>query len=122
MADKVHIIGQSYVSRSRNWTFGMSALTRFAPEECAVIFLDHTPTLHTAFQKGVEEAGQASGRKKLIVCGLWTETSVLQSVLGARTRGRDVAVVEDCSGGITERSHQAAIHRIVQAGATPVTW
>jgi len=74
------------------------------------------------FRRAVEETGERTGIKKLIMCGLWTETSLLQSVTTARNRRRDVAVVEDCSGGVSERSHQAAIHRMVQTGAIPVSW
>jgi hypothetical protein len=74
------------------------------------------------FRRAVEETGERTGLKGLIMCGLWTETSLLQSVTSARSRRRDVAFVEDCSGGVSERSHQAAIHRMVQSGATPVTW
>lgn len=74
------------------------------------------------FRRAVEETGERSGIKKLIMCGLWTETSLLQSVTTARSRRRDVAFVEDSSGGVSERSHQAAIHRMVQSGAIPVSW
>lgn len=74
------------------------------------------------FRRAVEETGERTGIKKLIMCGLWTETSLLQSVTTARNRRRDVAFVEDCSGGVSERSHQAAIHRMVQSGAIPVSW
>ena len=174
----------------------MSALTRFTSDQCAVVFLDHTPTLFPVasieaerlennviglakvarelgmpvvissiqskdaaladplfgklinvfytdvvidaddvierttfdafdserFRRAVEVTGERTGIKRLIMCGLWTETSLLQSVTSARSRRRDVAFVEDCSGGVSERSHQAAIHRMVQGGATPVTW
>lgn len=168
----------------------MSALTRFTADHCAVVFLDHTPSVFQVgsieparlennvlglakvarelgmpiiistiqpseaaladplfekltrvlyaddvigrtmfdafgseeFRRAIEETGERTGMKRLIMCGLWTETSLLQSVTSARSRRRDVAFVEDCSGGVSERSHQAAIHRMVQSGATPVTW
>lgn len=74
------------------------------------------------FRRAIEETGERTGMKKLIMCGLWTETSLLQSVTSARSRRREVAFVEDCSGGVSERSHQAAIHRMVQSAATPVSW
>ncbi len=46
------------------------------------------------FRRAVEETGERTGIKKLIMCGLWTETSLLQSVTTARNRRRDVAFVE----------------------------
>lgn len=174
----------------------MSTLTRFEADQCAVVFLDHTPSLFPVhsidpqklennvlglakvtralgvpavistmrqrdtaladplfekltrflyadadldeddvierttfdafgskrFRRALEETGERAGMKKLIMCGLWTETSLLQSVTSARSNRREVAFVEDCSGGVSERSHQAAIHRMVQSAAIPVSW
>ena len=74
------------------------------------------------FRRAVEETGERTAPKKLIMCGLWTETSLLQSVTTARSRRREVAFVEDCSGGVSERSHQVAVDRMTQTGAIPVSW
>ena len=68
------------------------------------------------------EAVEATGRKKLVVAGLWTEVCVVMPVLSAMEAGYEVYVVADASGGVTPEAHERAVDRMVQAGATPVTW
>ena len=68
------------------------------------------------------EAVEATGRKKLVVAGLWTEVCVVMPVLSAMEAGYEVYVVADASGGVTPEAHERAVERMVQAGATPVTW
>ncbi|MFF8847268.1 hydrolase [Streptomyces sp. NPDC015127] len=68
------------------------------------------------------EAVKATGRKKLVIAGLWTEVCVVLPVLSAIAQGYEVYVVTDASGGVTPQAHEHAIQRMVQAGAVPVTW
>jgi nicotinamidase-related amidase len=70
-----------------------------------------------SFVKAVE----ATGKKKLLIAGLWTETCVALVVVQAIYDGYQVYVVEDCCGDVSDLSHQNAMKRIVQAGAIPVT-
>jgi nicotinamidase-related amidase len=67
-------------------------------------------------------AVEATGRRKLVIAGISTEGCLLQSVLGALRLDYDVYVVADASASITRETHDTAIMRMVQAGATPVTW
>lgn len=62
-----------------------------------------------------------TGRKKLVIAGLWTELCVSFPVLSAREAGFDVYFVEDASGGVSEMAHRAAVDRMIQSGASPVT-
>ncbi|MGW3121689.1 hydrolase [Streptomyces sp. NPDC001107] len=68
------------------------------------------------------EAVKATGRKKLVVAGLWTEVCIVLPVLSAIAQGYEVYVVTDASGGVSPQAHEHAIQRMVQAGAVPVTW
>ncbi|WP_327712792.1 hydrolase [Streptomyces sp. NBC_00464] len=68
------------------------------------------------------EAVKATGRKKLVVAGLWTEVCVVLPTLSAISQGYDVYVVTDASGGVSPQAHEHAIQRMVQGGAIPVTW
>ena len=70
----------------------------------------------------IVDAVKATGRKKLIVAGLWTEVCVALPVLSAIAEGYEVYVVTDASGGYTKESHDYGITRMVEAGAIPVTW
>src|SRR5512138_401806 len=67
------------------------------------------------------EAVKATGRKKLIMAALWTEVCLAFPALEALKAGYDVYAVEDASGGTTITAHNAAMRRIEQAGAVPMT-
>ena len=70
----------------------------------------------------IVDAVKKTGRKKLIIAGLWTEVCVALPVLSALAEGYEVYVVTDASGGWTKESHDAGVQRMVAAGAVPVTW
>lgn len=65
---------------------------------------------------------EETGRKKLVIAGLWTEICVAFPTIQAIGEGYEVYVVTDASGGVTREAHEVAIQRMVQAGATPLTW
>jgi nicotinamidase-related amidase len=62
-----------------------------------------------------------SGRKKIVLAGLWTETCVALPTVQAIHDGYEIYVVEDCCGDISQLSHENAMKRVIQAGAKPVT-
>ena len=70
------------------------------------------------FRKAVE----ATGRKKLVMTALWTEACLTFPALDALREGYEVYPVVDAVGGTSPAAHRAALERITQAGATPVSW
>jgi nicotinamidase-related amidase len=70
-----------------------------------------------AFRKAVE----ATGRKNIIVAGLWTEVCVTWPTLNMLNQGYNVYIAEDACGATSIVAHDAAIRRCVQAGAVPMT-
>lgn len=68
------------------------------------------------------EAVKATGRKKLVLAGLWTEVCIVLPALSALAQDYEVYVVTDASGGVSPRAHEHAIQRMIQGGAVPVTW
>ncbi len=70
----------------------------------------------------VVDAVEATGRRKLVIAGLWTEICVAMPAIHALGEGYEVYVVTDASGGVTREAHDMAVQRMVQAGAVPVTW
>ncbi|MGW5371554.1 hydrolase [Streptomyces sp. NPDC004009] len=68
------------------------------------------------------DAVKATGRRKLVIAGLWTEVCVVLPALSAIAQGYEVYVVTDASGGVSPQAHEHAVQRMVQAGAIPVTW
>ena len=69
------------------------------------------------FVKAIEQ----TGRKKIVLAGLWTETCVALPTVQAIHDGYEIYVVEDCCGDVTQLSHDNAMKRVIQAGAKPVT-
>jgi len=62
-----------------------------------------------------------TGRKKIVLTGLWTETCIALPTIQAIHDGYEVYVAEDCCGDISQLSHENAMKRVIQAGAKPVT-
>jgi nicotinamidase-related amidase len=69
----------------------------------------------------VVDAVKATGRKKLIIAGLWTEICVAMPAIQALEDGYAVYVVTDASGGTTREAHDMAVQRMIQAGIVPTT-
>jgi nicotinamidase-related amidase len=64
---------------------------------------------------------EKTGRKKIVLSGLWTETCVALPTIQAIHDGYEIYVVEDCCGDVSQLAHDNAMKRVVQAGAKPVT-
>ena len=64
----------------------------------------------------------ATGRRRLLVCGLLTEACVTFPVLSALEEGFEVFVVGDACGGLTATSHELALRRMESAGARMTSW
>ncbi len=68
------------------------------------------------------KAIEATGRKKIVLGGLWTEVCVAFPTIQAIEAGYEVYVVADVCGDVTQIAHDMAMQRVIQAGAVPVTW
>ncbi len=78
--------------------------------------------INTWEDKKVVDAVKATGRKQLIIAGLWTEICVAMPAIQALGEGWDVTVVTDASGGTSLEAHQVGIQRMIAAGANVMTW
>src|SRR5207302_10394011 len=89
------------------------------------IFPKQTPIERTTMNSWDDEnfvaAVKKSGRKKIVLTGLWTETCVTLPTIQALHDGYEIYVVEDCCGAVRQLAHDNAMKRVVQAGAKPVT-
>ncbi|MET0969129.1 MAG: hydrolase [Tardiphaga sp.] len=70
----------------------------------------------------VVDAVKATGRKQLIIAGLWTEVCVAMPTIQALGEGWDVTVITDASGAVSVEAHDIAIQRMIAAGANMMTW
>lgn len=68
--------------------------------------------------KWVEE----TGRKKIVLAGLWTEICIAMPAIQAIGEGYDVFIVTDACGGVSLEAHEMAVRRMIQAGCIPINW
>jgi nicotinamidase-related amidase len=67
-------------------------------------------------------AVRATGRRKLIICALWTEICMAFPAIDAMREGYEVYPVVDAIGGTSLEAHRAGLERVVHAGAQPISW
>src|SRR6202023_225725 len=89
------------------------------------VFPNQVPIERTSMDawddKNFVAAIEKSGRKKIVLAGLWTETCVALPTVQAIHDNYEVYVVEDCCGDVSQLAHDNAMKRVIQAGAKPVT-
>jgi len=89
------------------------------------VFPHQTPiersSMNSWDDKNFVAAIEKTGRKKIVLAGLWTETCVALPTVQAIHDNYEVYVVEDCCGDVSQLAHDNAMKRVIQAGAKPVT-
>lgn len=70
----------------------------------------------------VTDLVKKSGRRQLIVAGLFTEICVAMPAIQALGEGYEVFVATDACGGVSAEAHDMAVRRMVQAGVVPINW
>jgi nicotinamidase-related amidase len=95
-----------------------SQITEVFPDVAPV---DRTST-NAWSDQDLRAAVNATGRKKLVMAGLWTEVCLAQTALSALKDGFEVYFVSDASGGVSKEAHEDAKSRMIQAGAKPMNW
>ncbi|MET0384998.1 MAG: hydrolase [Polyangiales bacterium] len=78
--------------------------------------------INTWEDPAVVDVVKKTGRKKLIIAGLWTEVCVAMPAIQAAGEGWDVYAVADASGGVSREAHELALQRMAAAGVTPINW
>ncbi|MEH2561548.1 hydrolase [Bradyrhizobium sp. AZCC 2289] len=67
------------------------------------------------------KAVAGTGRKKIVIAGLWTEACVMFPTLDMLKAGYEIYIPADACGDISPEAHNRAMDRGVQAGAIPIT-
>jgi len=95
-----------------------------APEITSVLpelkIIDRT-SINAWVDANFRKAIEATGRKKIVVAGLWTEACVLFPTLEMLKAGMQVYVPTDACGDISKEAHERSVERLIQAGAVPIT-
>jgi nicotinamidase-related amidase len=87
----------------------------------SAVFVNRQGEINAWDSKEFVSAVKATGRKTLIISGMWTSVCVVYPALSALGDGYTVYAVADASGDITTEAHELAMLRLVQAGAIPIT-
>ena len=94
--------------------------------ELAALLVDDKPLDRTTVNSWEDiefvQAVHATGRRKLVICALWTEVCMAFTALDALRDGYEVYPVVDAIAGTSPEAHRAGLDRVVQAGAQPVSW
>jgi nicotinamidase-related amidase len=69
-----------------------------------------------------QRAVKATGRMKLVMTALWTEACLTFPTIDALREGFEIYPVVDAVGGTSVEAHRAALDRVEQAGAQPMSW
>lgn len=82
----------------------------------------HYRTTADSFEnQAIKQAIEATGRKTILVAGAATEVAVQLPTLSGCDLGYRMFIVVDAVAGISERTEDAALRRITQAGASTVS-
>jgi nicotinamidase-related amidase len=94
--------------------------------ELAALLDDYPPIDRTTVNSWEDvdfvAAVRATGRRKLILCALWTEVCMAFAALDALREGYEVYPVVDAIAGTSIEAHRAGLERVVQAGGQPISW
>jgi len=80
------------------------------------------PSFDAFEDKEVFDAVKKTGRKQLVLSGLWTSMCMSITALRGLREGFDVFGVMDAAASESMDAHNMAIHRMIQAGVVPCTW
>jgi len=82
--------------------------------------IDRT-SINSWLDAGFRAAIKATGRKKIILGGLWTSACVSFPTFDMLAEGYEIYVPTDACGDTSVEAHERAVTRLTQAGAVPVT-
>lgn len=86
----------------------------------AASLLDRT-TMNSWEDRNVIDAVNRSGKSRLVFAGLWTSVCISGPVLSAIDQGFEAYVITDACGDVSKEAHEMAMHRMIAAGARPIT-
>lgn len=108
-------------------TIGAKNNGEFLPEILAMFpgapAIDRKIPSFDAFEdKDVFDTVKKTGRKQLVLSGLWTSMCMAFTALRGLREGFNVFGVMDAASSESKDAHNMAIERMIQAGVVPCTW
>jgi nicotinamidase-related amidase len=121
-AKAASILGIPVVLSSINPKFNgefISEITSLFPGQ--EVFARKVPSFDAFEDERNWNALKKTGRKKLVISGLWTSMCFAYSALHALKSGFEVYGLMDAAGDSTPDAHKYGIKRMLQAGVIPIT-
>ncbi|HIK18564.1 MAG TPA: hydrolase [Leptolyngbyaceae cyanobacterium M33_DOE_097] len=95
----------------------MPEVTDLFPEQAII---DRT-SINSWVDANFRAAIAATGRKRIVLAGLWTCACVSFPTFNLLEEGYEVFIPADACGDTSVEAHERAMQRLVQAGAVPLT-
>ena len=121
-AKAARILGVPVVLSSIN----PKSLGEFIPEITTLfpnqeVFARKVPSFDAFEDEGTWNAVKKTGRRKLVVSGLWTSMCFAYTALHALKEGYEVYGLIDAAGDSTVDAHNYGVKRMLQVGVIPIT-
>ncbi len=94
-------------------------ITRLFPGQ--EVFARTVPSFDAFEDERTWNAVKKTGRKKLVVSGLWTSMCFAYTALHGLKEGHEVYGLIDAAGDSTPDAHKYGVKRMLQAGVIPIT-
>jgi nicotinamidase-related amidase len=96
----------------------MPEIAQYAPH---AVFVPRTGQVNAWDNEDFVKAVKATGRKTLVMAGVWTSVCVMFPALDAKAAGYKVYAVVDASGDPSEMASRASVARFAQGGVIPTS-
>lgn len=83
-------------------------------------YIDRT-TMNTWEDEAAYKAITGTGKKKIVLAGLWTGVCIVGPALSALAEGYEVYAITDACGDVSPEAHERAVQRMVHEGVKPIT-
>jgi nicotinamidase-related amidase len=108
----------STINPKSNGNF-ISEITALFPRQ--EVFARKVPSFDAFEDERNWNAVKKTGRKKLVISGLWTSMCFAYSALHALKEGLEVYGLMDAAGDSTPDAHKYGVKRMLQPGVVPIT-
>jgi nicotinamidase-related amidase len=108
----------STINPKSNGNF-ISEITALFPHQ--EVFARKVPSFDAFEDERNWNAVKKTGRRKLVISGLWTSMCFAYSALHALKEGLEVYGLMDAAGDSTPDAHKYGVKRMLQAGVVPIT-
>jgi nicotinamidase-related amidase len=83
-------------------------------------YYDRT-TMNTWEDENAYKAITGTGKKKIVLAGLWTGVCIVGPALSAIAEHYEVYAITDACGDVSTEAHERAVQRMVHSGVKPIT-